>query len=120
MKRNSMYINPLVSHLKNSPNLHVIQPVELTGFEHLQELFEKVLAEDGEGLVLRHPDSSYLKGRSGQMFKKKNFKDCEAIVCDYKEGKGSLNGLMGAVECELYATCFFSFLFSDRMVFIFH
>jgi DNA ligase-1 len=64
-----------------------------------------VLAKGGEGIMLRKPHSYYERGRSGTIFKLKDFVDEEATVIGYEEieintpGKSHLKGAMGALFC---------------------
>lgn len=63
-----------------------------------------VLAQSGEGLVLKHPDMTYGCIRSHYCLKVKSYRDDEATVIGYvsgKEGKtGKLLGLFGAMVVE--------------------
>ena len=50
-------------------------------------LYDKFTTEGYEGMILRQ-NTEYKKGRSNYIMKVKEFKDCEFIIKDIKEGKG--------------------------------
>lgn len=76
------------------------------GKEHLDATLKSVLALGGEGVMLRQPRSKYENKRSNNLLKVKNFFDEEAKVTGYRPGTGRLQGMMGAIECELYEPIF--------------
>ena len=68
----------------------------------LDEMMEVISDLDGEGLILRHPDKTYVTERAHQLLKVKALDDDEGIVTGYTTGretdKGSrLLGKMGAL-----------------------
>lgn len=71
------------------------------GQAHLDELLKAVLAHGGEGLMLREPRSKYVRVRSKSLLKVKTFVDAEAKVVGYTAGKNRLQGMLGALQCEL-------------------
>jgi len=58
------------------------------------ELFRKVVARGGEGLMLKDPDAPYGKG----VFKVKKATDVSAYITGYTEGKGKYEGQIGAIR----------------------
>lgn len=60
------------------------------------ELFKET-EQQGEGLMLRHPDSFYTVKRSKFLLKVKPMLDAEATVIGYTWGEGKLEGMMGAM-----------------------
>eukprot|EP00659_Diplonema_papillatum_P017084 gene17084-26209_t len=75
---------------------------KLGAAEFIDTELAKVLAEEGEGLMIRNDTSEYVEGRSDQLLKVKSFEDSEALVTDWAEGTGRFLGLMGALRCRLH------------------
>jgi DNA ligase-1 len=69
--------------------------------EHLQTYLEQVVAQGGEGLVLRNPSAPYESGRVANALKVKTFDDMEGEVVGYRPGKGKYAGVVGALQIEL-------------------
>lgn len=70
-------------------------------YKHLDKMFEKVVKQGGEGLMIRKPGSMYEKKRSSTLLKYKVLLDTECKVVGYKPGTGKYNGLLGSFECQL-------------------
>lgn len=68
---------------------------------HVDDLLQSVLAAGGEGLMLREPGSRYVRVRSSSLLKVKTFVDAEAKVVDHAPGKNRLQGMLGALQCEM-------------------
>lgn len=79
----------------------VIEQQAVKDRSHLQHLLEEIEAGGGEGIVLIRKGSKYLKGRSVDVLKVKNFSDSEGVVVGYVPGKGRNQGRMGSVILEL-------------------
>lgn len=68
--------------------------------KHLEEYQAEILKLGGEGVMLRKPGSMYEGKRVSTLLKLKKFKDAEAVVLGYTNGKGRLDGKIGALKCE--------------------
>jgi DNA ligase-1 len=68
--------------------------------EHMQCLFNELIARGAEGVMLRNPESEYEGKRSGNLLKVKQFFSEEAIVTGYQDGEGKHEGRLGALLCE--------------------
>lgn len=66
----------------------------------LDEKMAGVLEIGGEGLMLRDPHSYWEPVRSKKLLKMKPFKDDEAEIVGFEDGKGRLEGLVGALVVE--------------------
>ena len=64
----------------------------------LHAALEKVLARNGEGLVLHRGDAPYRPGRGVGLLKLKPYRDAEARVIAIHPGHGRLAGMMGSIE----------------------
>jgi len=75
--------------------------IRCTGLAHLQEELARVEALQGEGLMLRQPESKYAVGRSATLLKVKSFRDDEAVVIGHQAGTGRHKGRLGALLVRL-------------------
>lgn len=67
----------------------------------LKKVFNKVVSEGGEGVMIRMPGSLYENKRSATLLKYKEVADTEAIITGYKKGTGKYTGLLGSFECSM-------------------
>lgn len=82
-------------------HVQVVSQMRCTGRAHLEECLDYVIANGGEGLMLRRAGSRYIGARSDTLLKVKRFKDGEALVIGYVPGKGKNAGRLGALRCQL-------------------
>lgn len=96
-------LEKLRSHLAVQPvaHLHIIPQVPVRDANHLQAELERVVANGGEGLVLRNPQSPYETGRTRNALKVKPVDDMEGRVIGYRPGKGKYSGMTGALWVEI-------------------
>ena len=71
------------------------------GEEHLRRKLSEIESLEGEGLMLRRPDSSYTIGRSYNLLKVKTYEDAEATVIRHISGSGRNAGRLGSLLVEL-------------------
>lgn len=64
----------------NSDYVKVHPHIECKSMEHLTEHVDKVTAADGEGMMIKDPNSKYENKRSDKLLKVKKFEDAEATV----------------------------------------
>lgn len=90
----------------DEPHIQFLPQTLCTGREQLEKLLDLVIAQGGEGCMLRKAKSRYENKRSGTLLKCKRYHDDEAIVIGYQEseinteGKAHLLGSMGALFCK--------------------
>ena len=65
-----------------------------------QELFEQVLSEGQEGLILKPFDHLYTFKRSVDWIKMKATDSVELVCVGVNEGEGKYQGMIGALRCE--------------------
>ncbi len=82
----------------NSNHLKLIEQIEVSSEAQVKNYLTEVIANQGEGVILQHPNNLYTPGRSNGVFKLKPFHDAEAVVIAYLPGKGKYQGMMGAVR----------------------
>ena len=63
-------------------------------------LTDHVIGEEGEGVMVKDPESRYETKRSWSLLKVKRFDDSEAIVIDHEAGRGRLEGVCGALKVK--------------------
>lgn len=81
--------------------LRLVEQKQATSHIRLMARLDELVAEGGEGLMLKRKDSRYKAGRSDDLLKVKTFADAEAVVVEHLAGKGRLQGMMGALRVEL-------------------
>ena len=74
--------------------------IKMENEEHMDRIYKKVIADKGEGIMLKHPQSPYEGKRSKYLLKYKPAFDAEAIIIDYRMGEGKYKGLLGALICK--------------------
>jgi DNA ligase-1 len=93
----------LETYLQNKPSrfIHIIPQTQVISTTHLDNRLDDVIAEKGEGLVVRHPETPYQTGRSDNALKVKRYSDAECTITGYTAGKGKYVGQTGALTCLL-------------------
>jgi DNA ligase-1 len=87
-------------NLPSAPTLSIVEQVQCQGRDHLAKYEAAIVALGGEGVMLHHPCSCYLKGkRSPNVLKVKRFCNDEATVIGYQAGQGKHEGRLGALIC---------------------
>ncbi|MCW8996431.1 MAG: DNA ligase [Psychromonas sp.] len=81
----------------NSPYLKMIEQKKVKNNTELQQLFNEVLNNGGEGLMLHRGTAYYQKKRSKDLMKLKKYQDAEAVVLQHLPGKGRNSGRLGAI-----------------------
>ena len=81
-------------------NLKIIKQVKVKDNAEFEAFAEAVIANGGEGAVVREPNVPYERKRSKNALKYKKFKDAECEVTAINAGTGKYAGLMGSVTCK--------------------
>lgn len=71
---------------------------------HLGEFHAEVVSRGVEGTMLRASGSPYVRRRSRDLLKVKDFHDAEAVIVGYVAGEGKHKGRLGAYEVETLDT----------------
>ena len=93
-------LNLYLTHFP-APYLRMVKHVDISSDAQLQTELNRILALDGEGLVVRNPQSLYHSGRSNEALKVKLKQDAECQVTGYTPGKGKYLDKVGALLCEV-------------------
>ena len=67
--------------------------------EQMKKLYKDILDKGGEGIMIKDPDSFYEDKRSNKMLKVKPDFEEEALIVDFKLGKGKNKGILGSFIC---------------------
>lgn len=81
--------------------LVVVPHVWVNDEEEMMEAFQKYMADGYEGLMLRNPSTPYECKRSFGLLKVKLMQDSEFKIVGIEEGRGRLQGHVGAFVCLL-------------------
>lgn len=78
--------------LDKNPSKHIkIHEQEICkNQKHLDKAMDEVLAQKGEGMMIKDPNSMYEFKRSGFLLKVKKFDDAEATIIGIEKGTGRL------------------------------
>ncbi|AQW85739.1 DNA ligase [Campylobacter pinnipediorum subsp. caledonicus] len=87
--------NDIKNHIKLIPQKLITSKKELDSF------LDEIVSSEGEGVVIRDPNSIYIKSRSNLNLKYKRFIDSECKVISINKGSGKYKDLMGSITCEL-------------------
>ena len=58
---------------------------------------DKIIADKGEGMMVKDPKSKYESKRSVLLLKVKKFEDTEATVVGHARGEGRCSDMLGAL-----------------------
>jgi DNA ligase-1 len=87
--------------LYENSTIKIIPQIKIKNIQHLKQFLKEIENRDGEGVVVRDPNSPYIAKRSNKALKVKSFKDAECEVIGYTKGKGKFIGMVGAIKCKL-------------------
>ena len=73
---------------------------KITSIKRMEEYYKTIIDVGGEGIMLKHPLSLYKGGRSSDMLKYKPSFDREAVIVDFKPGKGKYKTMLGGFVCK--------------------
>ncbi len=66
----------------------------------LDTIYNNLVAEDAEGVMVRAPGIPYIPRRTKMMLKMKLKEDSDCVLIGYKPGEGKYQGLLGSFECQ--------------------
>ena len=92
----------LAKFLKNEPNdnLIIIKQIKMRDNAQFLKFAESIIANGGEGAVVREPNAPYERKRSKNALKFKKFKDAECEVISINKGGGKYANLAGSLTCK--------------------
>jgi DNA polymerase/3'-5' exonuclease PolX len=78
----------------------VAKQVVMKDDTHLESVYQTIIKEGGEGIMLKDPNSPYEGKRSNYLLKYKPNFDAEAVIVGYKPGQGKYQGHLGGFICK--------------------
>ncbi|TQR29196.1 DNA ligase [Campylobacter sp. MIT 99-7217] len=98
----NLRLKELELHLQTHKNryIKIIPQLQIKDENHLQEYFQSVIKQGGEGLVIRLEKQNYERKRSQNAFKMKEKQDKECMIIAFMQGKGKYEKAVGSVLCE--------------------
>lgn len=81
----------------SQPWVRAVEQWRVDSIEALRKLFDSVISQGGEGLMLKRGASAYQPGRSPDLLKYKPYDDAEAVVIGYVPGKGKYENQLGSL-----------------------
>ena len=84
----------------DSAHIGLVEQSRTSGHAELMTRLRQVVAEGGEGLMLRLGSSRHSAARSQDLLKVKLHEDAEAVVIAHSPGKGKYRGMLGALLVE--------------------
>ena len=95
----------LDAYLQHNPVAHlkVLKQTPIKNKPQLENFLSAVISQQGEGVVVRNPDSLYATGRLDSALKVKRYFDAECTVIKILPGKGKYLNKMGSVLCQTSA-----------------
>lgn len=98
MQRLAKLKNYLAEH--PAPHIVVLEQIPIQSRQQVQDFLNHVIAQKGEGIVVRNPNAPYEHQRSSQILKIKPQQDEECTVTAYYPGKGKYAQWLGAIGCK--------------------
>ena len=83
---------------RDGVHLRLVQHTRCKGMEDLIARRDKMVAANGEGLMIRRPASEYETGYSATLLKVKPHSDGVATVIGHNPGKGRYEGMLGSLR----------------------
>ena len=74
--------------------------IKIESYEQMDHYYKSIIDNGGEGIMIKDPESQYQDGRSNYMLKVKPSFDEEAVIVDYKMGKGKYSKMLGGFICK--------------------
>ncbi|MCK3658634.1 ATP-dependent DNA ligase [Pasteurellaceae bacterium Pebbles2] len=84
-----------------TPYIQIIKQIPIENAEQVQHFLAEVESLNGEGLVLRNPNTPYKAGkRSAEILKLKTALDEECVVIQHHQGRGQFSNMLGSLTCR--------------------
>ena len=81
--------------------IEIVPQFKIKNKPHLNDFFQKIVGQGGEGVVVRNPVEGYQTGRLASALKLKVHQDDDCEVMGYKSGRGKYRGMVGSLKCLL-------------------
>ncbi len=93
----------LEEYLQKYPSAYIkiIPQIPVENQNNLNQFYESIIKNQGEGIVIRKNLSPYEKGRSKNAMKLKPYDDAECELVGFRKGKGKFENQVGALLCKM-------------------
>ena len=78
----------------------VAKQVVVKNDSHMDSVYQDIIKNGGEGIMLKDPNSPYEGKRSNFLLKYKPNFDAEGIIIGYKPGQNKYSGMLGGFICQ--------------------
>lgn len=85
---------------KSFENIKIAQKWEAKTKDELMPIYEQIVANGGEGVIMKDPTHFYECKRSKSWIKFKEVQDCDLIVTGWYPGEGKREGFIGGFICK--------------------
>jgi DNA ligase 1 len=89
----------ILQDIEESEHIKIVETTYITSRDIADKTMQEYLQKEYEGLMLRNPDSLYENKRSYGLLKYKEFESSEFVIVGATEGRGKLQGKLGAFWC---------------------
>ena len=85
-------------------HIRVLPAMEFNTAMDALKLFDTVIAEGGEGIMLKHKDATYQPGKRPEntWYKLKKTFNEDVFIIGFKAGEGKYTGMVGSLQCGIY------------------
>ncbi len=84
----------------NVNGVELVHSVECEDFEQVLFEYEKAMAKNEEGIIIKNPDAPWEGKRTNNQIKLKAEHECDLYIAKCIEGRGRLRGKLGSFYCE--------------------
>jgi len=84
----------------DAAHIRVVEQKKFHSRDSLMQELDRVINNQGEGLMLHLGSSYYKNSRSDDLLKLKKYADAEAVVIQHLPGKGKYKGMLGSLLVE--------------------
>lgn len=85
---------------KEFSNIKMAKKWEAKTREELMPIYEEIIANGGEGVIMKDPSHVYECKRSKSWIKFKEVQDCDLVVTGWYPGEGKREGFIGGFICK--------------------
>jgi len=85
---------------KSFQNIKIAQKWEAKTKDELMPIYEQIVANGGEGVIMKDPTHFYECKRSKSWIKFKEVQDCDLVVTGWYPGEGKREGFIGGFICK--------------------
>lgn len=85
---------------KNPTKVKVVDSWNVATYDEAKTLFEGLLAQGQEGIILKSVDGTWENKRVKHQIKFKGELECDLKIVGIEEGTGKYQGMLGAILCE--------------------